>query len=368
MSDNRVEVWHLIGSLQVGGANQTLIDLVNNLDANVFDVTIWALLDTNPLATDLKDHITLRVLDASGKFDLYSVGRFLAAVRHERPDVLQSWLFYDNTLARLASAISPETQQVSGVRAVPKSPSHIRAAVDRLTMSLADRVVSNSQGGRELAIGRGCDPDSVSVIRNGRDIDEFASAIVSETLLGSLDIPNDAKIAGTVGRLIERKGHRDLIDAWPSVVAEHPTAQLLIVGDGPEYNHLAKRASLRDVEHSVHLPGTRTDIPELMAMLDLFVFPSHFEGLPGALIEAMAAGLPIVATDVAGNDELICDGTTGVLVPAQCPGDLATAINRLLRDASVASELGERAASEARGAYSIDRMVRDYSALYRCLC
>lgn len=364
MAEDRISLWYLIGSLQVGGAERTLVDLANNLNHETFDVTIWTILDENPLASDLDENVTLRVIGASGKHDLTAAFGFVAAVRRTKPDILQSWVFFDNTLGRLASAASPGTTQISGVRAVPEDPSRLRATIDRLTMPLADHVVSNSEAGRELAIDRGASPDSVSVIENGRNLEVYASASAPDDLRDSLGISGDAALVGTVGRLIERKGHYDLLEAWPAVIEENPDARLLLVGDGTERDGLESRARELEIRESVTFMGTREDVATLLDAMDVFVFPSHFEGLPGALIEAMAAGLPIICTPVDGNEELIEDCESGVFVDPRSPGQIATEVTTLIDSSKYADRLGDSARDRAETRFSIEVMVENFLKLY----
>jgi glycosyltransferase involved in cell wall biosynthesis len=364
VSDTRISVWYVIGSLQVGGAERTLVDLANNLDHDRYDVKIWTILDQQPLAEDLSPAVDFESLEASGKTDIGAVLGFIRALRRERPDILQSFLFFDNTLARFAGLLSPMTTVITGVRSVPEFPDRLRALVDRLTMPLADHVVSNSEAGRELAIERGASTDSVSVIENGRDLSAYREATAPPGFRSELGVPEDARLVGTVGRLIERKGGYDLLEAWPDVVAEHPDAHLLFVGDGPEREGLERTAERYGVADSVTFAGTRDDVPELLDTMDMFVFPSHFEGLPGALIEAMAAGLPIVATECTGNAELLSDGKTAKLVPMRNPSALAEHLVTVLADKQLRSKIGACAKGVSTDRYAVQTMVNQFVDLY----
>ncbi|WP_276279666.1 glycosyltransferase [Halorussus caseinilyticus] len=361
---SETEVWYLIGTLAVGGTERTLVDLVNGLDRSRFDPTVWTIADPGPLASDLDDDVTLRSLDATGKHDVRAPVRFVRALRSERPDVLQSFLFFDNMLARLAGAFAPGVTVVTGVREVPENPRPLRSAVRRLTLALSDRIVSNSAAGARFVTDRGASDGDVDVIRNGRDLSVYGSATASEDLRAELGVPADAPLVGTVGRLVERKGHHDLLDAWPTVRESHPDAHLVVVGDGPERDALERRARRLACEESVHLPGTRDDVPELLDAFDLFAFPSHYEGLPGALLEAMAAGLPIVTTPVDGNAELVLDGRSGRHVPVRSPEALAGEIADLLSNPEDAAELGAGARRRAESEFALDAMVSQFEDLY----
>lgn len=364
MATSNVQIWYLIGTLSVGGAERTLVDLANNLNRDRFDVTIWTIDEPGPLAEDVADHVALRSLNAANKVDFRVPVQFARVLRAESPDILQSFLFWDNTLGTITGLVSQQTTVITGVRAVPNEPSRFRSLVRRGTVRLADHTVSNSDAGVKFITQYGADSGTVSVVRNGRDLTAYRDGTAGPELYESIGISADVPIVGTVGRLIERKGHYDLLEAWPTVRQEHPDSQLLLVGDGPERDALEARATQLGIADSVHFLGTRNDVPTLLDAMDIFAFPSHFEGLPGALLEAMAAGLPIVATPVDGNSELVTDGESGVFVPVRSPSALARALSELLSDDSGAHLLGEKAQQIAHSEYTLDRMVKEFESLY----
>lgn len=364
MGSSQTDIWYLIGNLEVGGAERTLVDLANGLDPEQFNITIWTITEPRPLVTDVQEHVAVRSLGAKNKGDVRAPLRFISALRDEQPDILQSFLFYDNTLATIAGLMSPRTTVITGVRAVPNDPSTLRNSIRRITCRLADHIVSNSEAGADFILDYGVSPEHVSVVRNGRNIDVYRSGEATPEVRQSLEIPTDVPVVGTVGRLIERKGHYDLLKAWPVILDEHPDAHLLIVGEGPERDGLETMASELSIQDSTHLPGTQDNIPDLLDLMDVFVFPSYFEGLPGALLEAMAAGLPIVATPVDGNRELLDDGKSGLFVPVQNPDALAQAICRLLSHKSFASSISDEAAHVAATEFSLNQMIEEFSSIY----
>lgn len=361
--DEPIQVWYLIGTLSVGGAEKTLVDLVSGLEREQFAPTVWTIAEVGPLADDLPDDVPVRSLGATSKADLRAPLRFVRALRAERPGVLQSFLFFDNLLASLAGIASRGTAVVTGVREVPeRMPSH-RDFLDRVTIPLSDRIVSNSEAGACWVVERGADPDCVDVVPNGRDVSRYADAEASETLRRELGL-NDGPVVGTVGRLVERKGGFDLLDAWTGVRASAPDAQLLFVGDGPEREALEAEAGANDCRESVVFAGVRDDVPEILDLLDVFVLPSHYEGSPGALLEAMCAGVPIVTTPVDGSGELIRHEREGLHVPPRDPDALAAAIGRLLAEEEEECRLAEAAQQRARDSYARDRMVEQFQSLY----
>lgn len=358
----RTQIWYLIGTLAVGGAERSLVDIVNNLDRSRFEPTVYTIAELGPLADEIDSEITVRSLSAANKVDPRAPIRFIRALRQEQPAVLQSFLYFDNILARLVGVIVPVTTVITGVRAVPDDrPAH-RGAIDRLTMPLSDYIVSNSEAGVEWIVNQGATSSRVRVVRNGRELDVY-DVPEPPGLRENLGI-GGGPVVGTVGRLLERKGHHDLLDAWPTVLERHPDAELVLVGNGPEREHLKQQTEELGITNSVHLIGMREDIPELLALLDCFAFPSHFEGLPGALLEAMGAGIPIVTTPVDGCSELVCDGEHGIHVPPHDPKRLGAVIGELLENRERAAALGEAARTRAYESFGVDAMVEGFQQIY----
>jgi glycosyltransferase involved in cell wall biosynthesis len=376
MSETDRTLWFIITALTVGGAEQTLVDLANNVDADRYDVTIWTIFDTNPLAADLQSDVTVRSLTDKGRVENgYVVGatnplvylaaplRFWYAAAVERPAIIQSFLLFDNVFARVAGLVCPATV-VSGVRSVPNDRSLGRSVLDRATIGLSDIVVSNSEAGAAYAVELGADPERVRVVPNGRNVEQFRSADAAD-VRAELAIDDDELVVGTVGRLIERKGHAELITAWADVRTRVPNARLLVVGDGVQREALQAHAEALGCADSVEFLGRRDDVPELLAAMDVFAFPSHFEGLPGAVIEAMAAGCAIVATPVDGTTDLLDDYRTGLFVPVDSPEPLGWAISRLLESPQLRATLGDSARTEATAEYTVDTMVERFESVYR---
>jgi glycosyltransferase involved in cell wall biosynthesis len=172
--------------------------------------------------------------------------------------------------------------------------------------------------------------------------------------LGRFDVQRrPAGIVGTVARLVEQKGLDTLVDAAPHVLRSHPDVRFVVVGDGPLRDQLARRAMGLPFE----FVGQRDDIPTELARFDVFALPSRFEGLCLAVIEAQAAGVPVVATPVGGIVETVVDGKTGLLVPVDEPEELATALSRLLDDRDLAGKLGANARERVRERFSLAAML-----------
>ncbi len=201
-------------------------------------------------------------------------------------------------------------------------------------------------------------------IPNAISLERFENFTVDRSKIKrSLGIPQDAFLVGTVGRLAEQKGYCYLIDAAAEVIKDHPKVYFLIIGDGPLATDLKRQANKLDLDEQVIFTGGRNDIERLLKCLDLFVSSSLWEGLPTVILEAMASGLPILATDIPGTNELIQHAHNGWLVPPHNSQAISSAISNLITSPQLNSEMARRALLTSRE-YSIDNISQQYELLY----
>lgn len=205
----------------------------------------------------------------------------------------------------------------------------------------------------------------LQVIRNGVDVRRFANAAADRQSLG---LRGDGTVIGVVARLHPVKGHSVLLHAFVGVKRQFPEASLLIVGDGEERAGLGVLAKELGIDDSVVFLGSRRDIPELLAAMDITVLPSLEEGLPLSLLEAMAAAKPIVATDVGAVPTVIRHNQTGLLVPPRDPEAITQALTRMLSDTELQRTLSAAAQGLAVDQYSLDRTAEAYGRIYASLC
>jgi glycosyltransferase involved in cell wall biosynthesis len=215
---------------------------------------------------------------------------------------------------------------------------------------------------RDDAIAEGIQPRRIVKIANGVVLPHVDEA---ETLRlrDELNISQDELILLSVGRLRYQKDHSALLRAFPTVLARFPNIEMLIAGDGLLREELQKEARSLGISDKVKFLGIRHDIPTLMSLADLFVFPSRFEGMPNAVLEAMSHSLPVIATAVQGVDEIIRDGENGLLVPVEDPVALSDAILRLLTNPEERRSLGGAARETIEKDYTVDRMCAEYQKL-----
>ena len=206
--------------------------------------------------------------------------------------------------------------------------------------------------------------ENITVIPNGVDVRRYQSRIERRRVRSELNLDDDHHLMSVVGTLKEQKGHRYLIEAVSLLVSEHPQLRIAIVGDGELRHQLEAAVNTAELTDHVIFLGNRNDVPELLSASDSFVLPSLWEGLPMALIEAMAAGLPIIATEVSGTKQVMVADRTGLLVP---PGDataLADAIRSLLSDPVQAETMGAAARARVVESFSAARQAQLHRNLY----
>jgi glycosyltransferase involved in cell wall biosynthesis len=280
------------------------------------------------------------------------------------PDVIQTYGFYSNLPGLLAGWLARVPIRVAGRRELAQYLSPAQRAADRWVRRLAHRVVVNSEVVREQLIrGEGVKPDKVVVIRNGLDLAVWHP---TDHLRDSAGDP----VVGMVGHFREQKDHPTFLRAAREILRDVPSVRFHLVGSGVREGVARESAQRLGIAAQVDFLGS-LEGEALRAAVSRFrisvLSSKDNEGLPNAVLEAMGAGLPVVATAVGGTPELIDDGLTGFLVP---PGDaaaLAERVVRLLKEPDVARAMGARARQKVEGGFSVERMVVHFLSLYRDL-
>lgn len=311
---------------------------------------------------------------------LADAGHFLRLLGHfarRRYDVIHTHSSKAGALGRMAARIAaprarrvhtPHTFAFNFTAQFSERKRALFLAVERQLGRTTDRIVHVSASERDEGQALGIVPAARAVvIENGIDAAPYARAR-GDAVRAELGAAAGAPLVGSVGLLNEAKGHLDLVDAAAIVRRTRPDARFLVAGEGALRGAIEARIRERGLEGAFTLLGQRRDVPEVIAALDVFAMPSLWEGLPYVVLEAMAAGKPVVASDVNGNRDLVADGETGLLVPPQQPDALAAAILRLLADPPLAAALAARGREQVLARFSIDSMLARYGALFAELC
>ena len=370
MSARPISVLHFTNSLVRGGAEEHVLTLLRGLDRSSFRphlVCPPAL--AGKLEKDLPADVPLFPLLLQKPRQLRAALGLARILRGRRVDILHSHGFYSSLFA------SP-VGWLCGVPLVVETP-HVREhwrqgwfksrfVVDRLAGSFVHHYIAVSEANaRYLREQKGLPAHKIVVIRNGCDLERFDPAHPAPAGLKSrLGFADGDPVLVVLGRLEPQKGHRVLLDALPAVLREFPRARLVCVGEGILRDHLREQVRALGLEASVRFVGYQTNVTDWLALADLTVLPSFYEGLPLVAIESLAAGRPVVATAVDGTPEVVVDGRTGLLVPPGDAAGLANAICRLLREPGLRRSLGEAGRRHVLDGYSQERQIRQTQELY----
>jgi glycosyltransferase involved in cell wall biosynthesis len=358
----------VIPTLVRGGAEKQLTLLADGLAKSEFDVHVAVLTHSGPLEDPLRQAgIPVSVIGKRWKFDPLSYWRLLRHIRALQPDIVHTWLFAANAYGRQAAASSGVKHIVAGERCVDPWKSSWQLTVDRALARRTERIVANSTGVQEFYVSRGLPAEKFVVIPNGIAPFAVPQPATREQLLCELGLAANARLIGAVGRLWPQKRVKDLIWAADLLKSTRDDTYLLIIGDGPQRWRLARYCEQSEITDRVHFLGERSDVPRLMQHFDVLWLGSEYEGQSNALLEAMSAGVPVIATDIAGNRDLITDNVSGFLVPVGDRFEFARRTHWLLDDESLRQRLGEAGRERVLSEFTIEQMVERHAELYRQL-
>jgi glycosyltransferase involved in cell wall biosynthesis len=358
-------ILHIIPTFDRAGAEKQLLVLARGLPRDEFDVHVCALTRGGPLRDEFRAAgIPTTVIGKRLKADPIAFARLLRHIRALQPDIVHTWIFAAGSYGRVASRAAGVPCIVAGEYCLDRWKSNWQWLVDRKLSAGTDRFVTNSVAVRDFCAEHGLDGDKFIVIHNGVE-PAPPSDLTRPALLAELNCPPDAKLIGVVSRLWVQKRVKDLIWAADLLRVLHNNLRLLIIGDGPERSALERFARLAsDLDH-IRFLGHRNDVWRIMPHLDCFWNGSGYEGQPNAVMEAMAAGVPVVASDIPGNRELVVDGETGFLVPIAGRAARARATDRIFTDPDLAARLGAAARARMTSEFNVARNVEAHAAMYR---
>jgi glycosyltransferase involved in cell wall biosynthesis len=352
-----------------GGAEEHILTLLRGLDRTLFRLQLVCPPElTERMGSDVPEDVEVVRVSLRKPSQVAAAARLASVIRASRVDILHAHLFHSSLFA------SP-IAKLCGVPLVVETP-HVREQwrrgwkshylVDRLAGRCVDYFIAVSEANaRYLVTEKGLPERKVVVIHNGSDLTRFRPDHPRpQALRETLGFAADDMLVVVLGRLEPQKGHRVLLDALPAVQREFPRVRLICVGEGSLRGELESRARAVNLDASVRFVGYQANVPDWLALADLTVLPSFYEGLPLAAIESLAAGRPVVATAVDGTPEVVVDGRTGLTVPAGNPDRLAHAICRLLRDPDLRERLGRAGRQWVQDEFSQKRQIHKTQQFY----
>jgi len=365
MSVPRTRVMYIAHSYEVGGAEDLVLNLVRHLPDR-FEPMVCAIGDLGPIGHEIRAAgIPVTALGLNpGLRRPWDVARLRRFLRDTRPQIVHTFLLTASLYGRFAAMLAGVPIVIGSEHNIYHRKRLHHALAERLLMSGTASVVVVAESVRDFYIRQvHADPAKVDVIHNAVDWATLQTTVGRDEMRRSLGVPLDVPVVAVIGRLSEQKGHAYLLEALAHTPALD-RVHAVFAGDGDLRDSLRARAAALGVSSRVHLVGVRRDVGNLLNAIDVFVLPSLWEGLPLALLLAMGAGVPVVATTVSGVPEVVESGRTGLLVE---PGDAAAlgrALSLLITDPGLARRLAEAARAEALPRFGVDAWVDSVVALY----
>ncbi len=359
-----LRVMFVITCMPIGGAETLLVELIRRLDRRRFAPELCCLKYFGPLGDVLAKEIPAFTGVLAHKYDPRVLPRLTRLMEERKIDAVVTVgtggdkMFWGRLCGKLAGVpVLTSAIHSTGV------PDHVEF-LNRLLTPITDGFVAVAEShARYLTEHEGCPPNRVFVIPNGVDVEKFRPCPPNPRLRRELGLPPEPPVAGIVAALRPEKNHPLFLHAARLVLKHRADAQFLVVGDGEERSKLESLAERWEISGAVHFLGTRSDVPDLLSLMDVLVLSSHMEASPVSLLEGMACGKPVVATAVGSIPENVHDGVNGFQVP---PGDAEAMAERILLlfdDHPRAREIGLAGREHVVAHASVARMVRGYEEM-----
>ncbi|MBU4343804.1 MAG: glycosyltransferase family 4 protein [Proteobacteria bacterium] len=388
----KIKTIHIITRLDKGGSAENTLLTVMGLDREIYDVFLVKGLSVESNMADDETRAVeemvkeaeregIRIITVPGLvrrihlfYDLKAFFALIKILRYEHPDIVHTHTSKAGIMGRWAAFLTgipviihtPHGHVFWGYFGRCKTLFYI--ILEKLTACITDKIIAlTEQEKKDHLHFLIASEDKFSVVHSGINLDRFSNLSVDPAVMKrELEIPEGNLVVGTAGRLTPVKGQRYLIEAARKIVDVKPDTTFVFLGDGELLNELKNMAFRLGIRENVKFLGWRPDVAEVMSTFDIFVLPSLNEGMGRVLVEAMAMGKPIVASDVGGIADLVVDGKNGFLVPAADVEIMVVRINDLLESAEKRKKMGENGKSRAAN-YSSNLMVKNIDQLYRAM-
>lgn len=364
---NKIRLLQVTHDLAFGGLQKVVLNLCKNIDRDRFDVSVLCLRALGAYAEDV-ERLGIKVFmlpQPSNGTDYLSFIKAAEIFRREKVEIIHTHNtqpLIDGTIARMLSGVKRIVHTDHG-RVFPDKKRYMVA--ERFASNFVSKFVAVSQSTADKLIKfEKIPPHKITVIENGIDELKYQDQAVLAETKSSFGLMGEGPVIGFISRLSPEKGGAVLLDAMPLVLRAFPEAQLVIAGEGPQRESLMAQVEKLGLERNICWLGPRRDVPAILKAIDLYVLPSISEGLPMGLLEAIAAGSPVVATNVGGVPSVIKDKFNGELVPKGDTVALSQRIVSVLSDAALAERYVQNSFDTVLGKYTASNMTRRYQELY----
>src|SRR6185369_9251614 len=363
---SKKKILHLITGLEVGGAEMMLLKTLPRMQ-EAFDNRICCIRGHGEIGKRLEAaSVPVYYLDLKNIFDLGIIFRFGKIIKEFEPDILVTYLIHADLFGRVFGRIFGIKKIICSVRVKLIQWKYLPLlALDGLTSFLVNHYHFNSHTVADMYLKYFfLSNKKITVIPNGIEIAKYKISIDKMKKRRELSIPEDVFLIGCVGRLEKQKGQKYLIGAFSEIIKTHPQVFLILIGDGSYRIFLEKLAQTLELGNCVKFFGRRSDVPEILQTIDLFVLPSLYEGMSNAVMEAMAAGKPIITTHIPENKELIQNNQTGILVSPKNTLALKLAMENIIENSELKKLLGDEAQKSVSKNFIIEAIINRFQRFY----
>jgi len=360
MEDNRIKILYLVNSSEIGGAEKSLLLLIDNIDRTKFEISIICFRGVGIFTDELKiRNIPAFIFNIKKKpFSLFNV---YITIKRIKPDIIQSFLFISNIIGRIVGKLAGVKIIISSQRSVDKWRRWYHWKIDRLTSKFTTIIISNSFSGKKVLIEKGkITPEKIIVIPNGVKI--MDGKIPS--LKKEFGFEENSMVIGTVGNLREVKDHKTFIKAGSKISKNFQNIRFLIAGKGPLERELKKFAELSGIKNMIVFIGFIKEIEKVYSAIDIFVLTSFWEGCPLSVLEAMSFGIPVVSFSVGDAPYIIQNGKDGFVVKNRGFTELIEKIELLLKNETLRDKMGKNAKEKIMREFTVEKMGKRYTDVY----
>ncbi len=360
----RLKICQIIPTLVQGGAEKQLALLAAGLDRDQFECHVVVLTHSGPYESILRDQgIAVHLIGKRGKLDPTAYLRLVRKLKELKPDIVQTWLFAGNSYGRVAARHAQVPIIIASERSVDPWKQWWNFAIDRRLHKFTDTIVTNTSAIPAFYAQHGIPAGDFTVIPNAVTIPDVPS-LTRREVFDRLQLPPRSLLVGAVGRLWKQKGYRDLIWSGELLRVSLRDVCVVIVGDGPDRDMLLKYRDQIGGDEAVRMVGHRDDALQLMTGFDVLWNSSLYEGQSNSVLEAMALGIPVIASDIPGNRDLVVHNESGLLFPLGDAGTLTRITDQLLRQPDRRAAMGQAAKQRIAEHFSLAKMIAAYERLY----
>lgn len=371
MDKDKLKVLHIFSTLPVGGAEMLMLNIVKNIDRERFDIVVCCLGQEGATGRQIKDY-GVEVISFNsrrlGGLNIPLLLRLKDFIRERRFDAVHTHMYHANLYGRVAAWMAGVPTIFSSVHNIYQRRKRHRMLINRLLAKITKKIIVGTTAVKEDVKRYDHVPEKkIEIIPYGIDTELFTEEHERSKIRENIGLNPVDFVVGNVARLEKAKGQEFLIKAIRLLKDKGLSVKCLIVGSGTLEGELKDMVGRLGIESDVIFLGTRQDLPQLFSAMDVFVFPSLWEGLPLSLLSAMAAGLPVITTYVGGIKDIIVDGRNGIVIPISDPLAIADAIEKTFKETELRRRLSEYGRREVIQHHSAKAMTKRLEDKYELL-